>query len=282
MWVWLAVASSALLGFYDVGKKYCLRRNGVLYVLLGITLFSVLFLLPFFQLGTGREHLILVFKALLVTISWVTGLLGIKYLPLTTASTLKASRPMLVVVLSLLVFDERLSLLQWAGVILVFFAIFMLGRTSRKEGISFTGNKGVIYMLLAIFSGAASALWDKYIIADMAPLFIQSWTNVYIAAFLLLLIAGRSLLGREKPEPFRFDWMLPLTAVVITASDALYFYSLSGEGALLSVITLVRRTSVVVTFVLGALLFKEHRIRDKAVVLAVLLAGLVLLVLGSA
>lgn len=282
MWVWLAVASSALLGFYDVGKKYCLRRNGVLYVLLGITLFSVLFLLPFFQLGTGREHLILVFKALLVTVSWVTGLLGIKYLPLTTASTLKASRPMLVVVLSLLVFDERLSLLQWAGVILVFFAIFMLGRTSRKEGISFTGNKGVIYMLLAIFSGAASALWDKYIIADMAPLFIQSWTNVYIAAFLLLLIAGRSLLGREKPEPFRFDWMLPLTAVVITASDALYFYSLSGEGALLSVITLVRRTSVVVTFVLGALLFKEHRIRDKAVVLAVLLAGLVLLVLGSA
>ncbi len=282
MWVWLAVASSALLGFYDVGKKYCLRRNGVLYVLLGITLFSVLFLLPFFQLGTGREHLILVFKALLVTVSWVTGLLGIKYLPLTTASTLKASRPMLVVVLSLLVFDERLSLLQWAGVVLVFFAIFMLGRTSRKEGISFTGNKGVIYMLLAIFSGAASALWDKYIIADMAPLFIQSWTNVYIAAFLLLLIAGRSLLGREKPEPFRFDWMLPLTAVVITASDALYFYSLSGEGALLSVITLVRRTSVVVTFVLGALLFKEHRIRDKAVVLAVLLAGLVLLVLGSA
>lgn len=282
MWVWLAIASSALLGFYDVGKKYCLRRNGVLYVLLGITLFSVLFLLPFFQLGTGREHLILVFKAMLVTVSWVTGLLGIKYLPLTTASTLKASRPMLVVVLSLLVFDERLSLLQWAGVILVFFAIFMLGRTSRKEGISFTGNKGVIYMLLAIFSGAASALWDKYIIADMAPLFIQSWTNVYIAAFLLLLIAGRSLLGREKPEPFRFDWMLPLTAVVITASDALYFYSLSGEGALLSVITLVRRTSVVVTFVLGALLFKEHRIRDKAVVLAVLLAGLVLLVLGSA
>ena len=75
--------------------------------------------------------------------------------------------------------------------------------------------------------------------------------------------------------------MLLLTALVITASDALYFYSLSGEGALLSVITLVRRASVIVTFVLGALLFKEHRIRDKAAVLAILLAGLVLLVLGS-
>ena len=115
----------------------------------------------------------------------------------------------------------------------------------------------------------------------MAPLFIQSWTNVYIAAILLLLIAGKALFRREKPEPFRFDGMLLLTALVITASDALYFYSLSGEAALLSVITLVRRASVIVTFMLGALLFKEHRIRDKAAALAVMLAGLVLLVLGS-
>ncbi len=282
MWVWLAVASSALLGFYDVGKKLCLRRNGVLYVLLGITLCSVLFLCPFLGAGTWREHLILLFKAFLVTVSWVSGLAGIKYLPLTTASTLKASRPVLVVVFSLLLFGERLGLLQWAGVLLVFFAIFMLGRTSRKEGISFTGNKGVFYMLLSIFSGAASALWDKHIISGMAPLFIQSWTNVYIAALLLLLIVGGALLRGEKPEPFRFDWMMPLTAVIITVSDALYFYSLSGEGALLSVITLVRRASVIVTFVLGALLFKEHRIRDKAAVLALMLLGLVLLVIGSA
>ena len=282
MWVWLAVASSALLGFYDVGKKISLRRNGVLYVLLGITLCSVLLLCPFLGAGTWKEHLILIFKAVLVTVSWVSGLAGIKHLPLTTASTLKASRPVLVVVLSLLIFRERLGVMQWAGVVLVIAAIFLLGLTSRREGISFARNKGVLFMLLSILSGAASALWDKHIISGMAPLFIQSWTNVYIAALLLLLIAGKALFSAEKPEPFRFDWMLPLTAVVITASDALYFYSLSGEGALLSVITLVRRASVIVTFALGALLFREHRIRDKAAVLALMLLGLILLVLGSA
>ena len=281
MWVWLSVASALLLGFYDVGKKYCLRRNGILYVLLGITLCSVLFLSPFLRAGNPREHLILIFKAVLVTVSWVSGLAGIKYLPLTTASTLKASRPVLVVVLSMLIFGERLCAMQWAGVVLVLLAVFMLGRSIRREGIAFAGNKGVLYMLLSILSGAASALWDKYIIGGMEPLFIQSWANVYIAALLLLLIAGKALWRREKPEPFRFDWMMLLTALVITASDALYFYSLSGEGALLSVITLVRRASVIVTFALGALLFREQRIRDKAAALSVMLAGLVLLVLGS-
>lgn len=282
MWVWLAVASALLLGFYDVGKKYCLRRNGILSVLLGITLCSVLFLSPFLQAGSWQDHLTLIAKAALVTASWVSGLAGIKHLPLTTASTLKASRPVLVVVFSMLLFGERLCVMQWAGVVLVFSAIFMLGRSSRREGIFFTRNKGVLYMLLSILSGAASALWDKHIISGMAPLFIQSWTNVYIAAFLLLLIAGKALFSREKPEPFHFDWILLLTALVITASDALYFYSLSGEGALLSVITLVRRASVIVTFVLGAMLFREHRVRDKAAALSVMLAGLILLVLGSA
>ena len=158
MWVWLAVASALLLGFYDVGKKYCLRRNGILYVLLGITLCSVLFLSPFLQAGRWPDHLTLIAKAALVTVSWVSGLAGIKYLPLTTASTLKASRPVLVVVLSMLIFDERLCAMQWAGVLLVFSALFMLGRSSRAEGISFVRNKGVPYMLLAILSGAASAL----------------------------------------------------------------------------------------------------------------------------
>ena len=53
------------------------------------------------------------------------------------------------------------------------------------------------------------------------------------------------------------------------------------DGALRSVISLLRRFSVVVTFVLGAIVFKENRIKEKALDLAILLAGMVLLVIGS-
>ena len=44
---------------------------------------------------------------------------------------------------------------------------------------------------------------------------------------------------------------------------------------------MIRRSSVIVTFVGGAILFKETNIRSKAIALLVLLAGMALIVFGS-
>lgn len=284
MWLWMSVCSAVLLGIYDVVKKQSLKRNGVLYVLLGATALSALFLCPFLEAGTPKYHLALIFKAVLVTTSWVSGLLGMKYLPLTTVSTIKASRPVFVVAFSIILFGEKLNVWQWAGVVMVIAALYLLSVSSKKEGIHFTSNKGVACMAVSVLAGAASALYDKHILGnmDMEPLFVQSWANVYITALLVICVLVKALIdGPEKRERFSWDWRLLVIAVFITASDMLYFFSLKDEGAMLSIISMLRRCSVVITFVLGAILFKEKRIKDKAIDLGVLLAGLTLLLFGS-
>lgn len=284
MWLWMSVCSAVLLGIYDVVKKQSLKRNGVLYVLLGATALSALFLCPFLEAGTPKYHLALIFKAVLVTTSWVSGLLGMRYLPLTTVSTIKASRPVFVVAFSIILFGEKLNVWQWAGVVMVIAALYLLSVSSKKEGIHFTSNKGVACMAVSVLAGAASALYDKHILGnmDMEPLFVQSWANVYITALLVICVLVKALKdGPEKRERFSWDWRLLVIAVFITASDMLYFFSLKDEGAMLSIISMLRRCSVVITFVLGAILFKEKRIKDKAIDLGVLLAGLTLLLFGS-
>ena len=158
MWVWLSVCSAFLLGIYDVEKKQALKKNSVLWVLLGATAMSALFLCPFLSRGPLEDHLSLVLKAVLVSSSWISGLIALKLLPLTTASTIKASRPMFVVIFSIILFGERLSLLQWGGVVLVMAALFLLARSSKKEGISFTSDKGIAWMVVSVLTGAASAL----------------------------------------------------------------------------------------------------------------------------
>ena len=75
--------------------------------------------------------------------------------------------------------------------------------------------------------------------------------------------------------------MLLLIAVFIVGADMLYFFALKQEGALLSVVSLIRRCSVVVTFILGAIVFQEKKIKEKAIDLAILLAGMALLLYGS-
>ena len=66
----------------------------------------------------------------------------------------------------------------------------------------------------------------------------------------------------------------------LSAADYVYFYSLSLDGALVSVVSMVRRSSVVVSFMLGALLFREKNLRSKAIDLALVLLSMLLLWLG--
>lgn len=281
MWIWLTLFSAILLGSYDIVKKQAVKSNSVLWVLFGATALSTLFLTPFFSAGPLEDHLRLMAKAVLVSLSWISGLIAIKLLPLTTVSTIKASRPMFVLLFSLIIFHEKLNLLQWGGVLLVIAALMLLGRSSRKEGITFTSNSGMAWMAVSVLTGVASALYDKYILGIMEPLFVQSWTNLYISVIMALVLLGDRLRDRKGFKRFRWDWKLLLIAVLITGSDMLYFYAVNQEDALISVISITRRSSVLVTFLGGALVFREHNIREKFIELVIMLAGVILLLFSS-
>ena len=285
MWIELAISSALLLGAYDFFKKIALNKNSVLMVLTVTTGLSALFTLPFLVTGyepfaaesfvpwQGEWRLLL--KALIVTISWLSGLAALKYLPLTTAGTLKAMRPVLVVLLSVLFLGERLNGWQTIGVLAAFVAFFMLSSASSREGIRFTHSKGVLYMAISVLSGVFSALWDKLIMREMPPVYVLSHTNLYIALLMVVLFgalrlwmrrsvadtaSGSSqatgLLARDAAQPFVFDVNLLLISLFISGADFFYYMALHQEGALLSIIAVARRLSVVITFVLGAVFLR--------------------------
>ena len=128
MWWLLAFLSAALLGCYDSAKKIALKGNAVIPVLFLNTVFSALIMLPFvFSTGWegwGVQKWILM-KSALVLSSWVAGYYAMKHLPLTIVGPVNASRPVLVLIGAVLLFGERLNLLQSAGVALALVAISM-------------------------------------------------------------------------------------------------------------------------------------------------------------
>ena len=282
MWLWLSVGSALLLGVYDVAKKRALSRNSVYWILLSATALTTVFLSPFLTKGPLSDHFSLIFKAVLVSVSWISGLKAMECLPLTTVSTMKASRPMFVVIFSILLFGERLNLVQWLGVAVVMTALFLSSRSAGHDTDKITSTKGVAFMIVSVLSGAASALWDKVILQDLEPLFVQSWTNLYITILLAVVVLIQYLTDKKHFQPFVWDWRILLIAVLITAADAAYFFAMKSQDAMLSVVTVIRRCSVLVTFLGGALILKEGHIRDKALVMVMMLAGVALLLGGSA
>ena len=103
---------------------------------------------------------------------------------------------------------------------------------------------------------------------------------MYITILLRIFLGVRRWVQKEKTG-IKWDWTLVLIALLITGADAMYFFALKQEGAMLSVVSLLRRCSVLVTFVAGAFFFKEKHVARKAVNIAVLMLGMVLLLLGS-
>lgn len=298
MWLWTAIASAFLLGFYDVAKKKASERNGVLHILLYTTAISTCFFLPLIlsslfdwhladgtllemHRGPFHDHLLIFIKSVVVAISWITGLMGLKNLPITTAGTIKASRPVFVLLGSIILFGERLNAWQWAGVVVSVLALWLLSLSSRREGIDFAKNKWIFCMVLSVLAGVASALMDKYIMSSMSAIFVQSWCNFYIALIMAVIVLTAKLIQGENYRKFKWDWAILVISIFVSLSDFFYFFSLGDKDAMLSIVSMLRRSSVIITFICGAILFKEQHVKQKSLSLLLLLIGMAILVFGS-
>ncbi|MBR1948985.1 MAG: EamA family transporter [Alphaproteobacteria bacterium] len=304
MWLFFAFASAFLMGFYDVSKKRALLKNSVIPVLLLNTFFSSLFFIPLIvlsysgdidknsllyiqQYGFG-EHLNILAKAVLVLTSWVFAYFGLKHLPITIVGPINAARPIWVLLGAIIFFGEKLSVFQWLGVCVAILSFYLLSRSSKKEGIDFSRNKWILFVVFANIVGAFCGLYDKYLLAvpenggiNLAPLTLLSWYNIYQFLIMTIVFVVFYLVFRNKLLIFRWSWGILLISIFLTCAELSYFYSLSLEGAMISIVSMIRRSSVVVSFLLGALMFREKNLKAKAFDLLLVLVSMVLLYIGS-
>ena len=228
-----------------------------------------------------RAHLLVVLKAFIVLSSWICGYFGLKHLPLSIVGPINATRPVLVLVGATLIFGERLNPYQWAGVLVTILSVFLMSRTGKKENIDFKSNKWIWCLAGAVLMGAVSGLYDKFIMKQLSPMFVQSWFNFY-QMIIMAVICGLLWYPRRKEStPFTWRWSIPLISLFICIADFAYFTSLNNPESMISVVSLVRRSSVIVSFACAALIFKERNLRAKAVDLALILIGMAFIWIGT-
>ena len=297
MWLAFALVSALFLGLYDVAKKQSLKENAVIPVLWFNTLFCSLLMLPFTLLSAttgvldgsifyvptaGWElHRLLMLKAFIVLGSWIFGYFGMKHLPITLFGPINATRPIIVLLGGLLLFGERLNLYQWIGVIIAVISFYMLSLSGKKEGISFSHNKWVFCVIMATLLGAVSALFDKYLLGRFNNMFVQAWSNFYQLALMTIILFTLWWPTRKHTTPFQWKWPIIFIAVFLTLADYAYFVSLAQSASMVSIVSMIRRSSVIVSFLCGALLFHEKNLKSKVIDLLLVLLGLFFLLIGS-
>ena len=303
-WVILAFMSATLLGFYDSFKKKALKGNAVIPVLFLNTVLSSLIFIPFiivsynsdalagtiFHVDSGgwEMHTCIVLKSCIVLSSWILGYFGIKHLPLSIVGPINATRPVMTLVGAMLVFGERLNAWQWAGVTLAVVSFMMLSRSGKKEGIDFKHDHWIWMVVGAALLGAISGLYDKYLMAPadsggagLDKMMVQSWYVVYQCIMMGIMLAVLWWPKRKQTTPFHWDWSIVCVSVFLSAADFVYFYALTQPEAMISIVSMIRRGSVIVSFACAAVFFHEKNLKAKAVDLALVILGMICLYIGS-
>ena len=298
MWLLFGLCSALLLGSYDVCKKISVQNNAVIPVLLSSILISCVLLLPFLLISRLQPvwlensiffvpkvdlhtHLLIFIKSLIVLSSWIFSYFALKHLPITLASPIAATRPAWTVMGALLIFGEQLNIYQIVGIIIALFSFFMFSIAGKREGISFRTNKWFWFLILATLTGAASGLYDKYLMRQFDHMAVQVYYTFYQGLVMTLITLFLWYPTRKETTPFQFRWPIILISIFLVTSDFLYFYALTFPDSLISVLSTIRRLGVIVPFLYGAVVMHDKNVKLKAICLSGVLLGMLFLFLGA-
>lgn len=297
MWVTLSLISAFLLGLYDIFKKKTVVGNAIIPVLFYSTMVSGLIFLPFIILSwlnpglfaegfwnhfyieplTVKQHLLILGKTAIILGSWMFSYSAMKHLPITVVGPVNQLRPAISLVLLFVIFREHLVLTQWLGVALALVSFYLMNRSGEKEGIHFKTDKWVYALLASAVLVALSGVYDKFLLSkeSISPATIQAWYTIYDFLLMALMFF---FIWHPKKESQPFEWRngILAMAIFVTIADVIYLSGLNQAKAVIVLIPLILYgVRLVVSFIYGALFFREKNIRSKILPLLMVLAALV-------
>lgn len=290
MWILLAILSAVFLGFYDVSKKRSLTDNSVTGVLtMSIWISSVLVLPLLWQAPSVdlRTHGFIFLKSCLVLTSWLCTYTATKHLSLSVVSPMQATRPMWTLAGALFIFGEQLNGWQWAGIVCALGSVFLFSfAETKKSDIRRQVKEDKRYyalLALAVLSGAASGLYDKYMMRHFDHNAVQAYYTIYQAVLMTIIFIIHRMRQRRKGEltPLHWRWEIAAISVCLVMSDYVYLLALTDPVSLIAVVSTVRRSGTIIPFLYGILYLKEKDPWKKLLCLTGILTGLMFLLAGS-
>lgn len=297
MWLFLAFISSLFLGVYDLFKKHSLNGNAVFPVLFWACASAAVLFIPIHFLSnfhpemmksihlyvpelTHNEHILVFLKSMLVVASWIFSFFALKHLPLTIVSPIRSTGPLWTLMGAIIIYGEHLSPLQWLGIGITLVSFYLFSTVGKLEGLSFRSNRWLWFIIAGTLLGAASGLYDKYLLQRINRMSVQVYFTYY-QVLLLLPVILFFWYPKRRQVPFKWRNSIPFIGIFLIIADFAYFYALSDPDSLISLVSALRRFGVVIPFVFGAVVYKERNIKKKGQYLAGIILGVLLILLAK-
>jgi len=263
---------------------------------------------------TGRQYFWVAVKAFVIFVAWIAGFKAIKQLPVSLVGVLDLSRVLFASLLGVFVLGETITMNKGIGLALVSTGLLFLkfnpfrkksssdgspaegvpepcdgmerqwkgGRSDGGEDAGLPSDKRNLsvqntgfFVFLAFLScilNAVSGLLDKILMKEMNSSQLQFWYTFFMVCFYVIY----ALVTRAKIDKsiWKNIWVYLLAAGLIAMDKVLFIANGMAESQV-TVMTLIKQSSVIVAILAGKFVFKEKDILHKCICAAIVVAGII-------
>lgn len=279
LWIIFVLIYSLLKGSREGMKKAALQKSSANEILFFYTLVGLIFTLPFSKTAFALAPIYIFYvflKAAVVCTAWLFAFAALKNMSVSLYGIMDLSRMIFSTMLGVFVLGESFTLPKAIGVALVILGLMLVNLKKN------TAAKGMTLPVLAAallncFFNAVSGTMDKVLMQYMDSSQLQFWFMLFMT-----LIYGAILLIRKEKISFKSlktNYWIPLMSISLIVGDKLLFEANASPESEVTLMTVIKQSSVIVTVLTGWLVFKEKHILYKLMCTAIVLAGIFIAVL---
>ncbi len=281
-WVLLTAFYGLAKGARDGLKKKALEKSGVMEVLFLYTALAFLFTLPFSKdiFGIPPIYYLWIFiKSFVIFLAWILAFVSIKKMPISLYGVMDTARMLFSTSIALIFLGETMTFNKGIGFTLVLLGLIIvnLGHQNSDENVKF---KYIAFSLLTCLFNAISGVMDKALMetGEITASQLQFWYMLYMT-----LLYGIYILAARVPlklGTLKTNYWIVVLSILFVAADRALFIANADPESEVTVMTLIKQSSVVITVLSGKLFFKEKHILKRAICAGIVIAGIVVATLG--
>lgn len=267
-----------------------MEKNTVMEVLLTYTLISFVLVLPSAKNAGGMEtkfFFYIAIKSFAMFLAWICSFYSLKKLPVSLFGVISLSRVLFATFFGVVFLHEVLNLWQILGMIIVCTGLLLLKVQPENLFKKPDPNKAetqktsaiiVILAFASCFLNAISGFLDKVLMKDITSSQLQFWYMIFIVAYYLLYV----LFTRTKisKSVIKNGWVW-LLAIMFVIGDKALFVANGMAASRITVMTLIKQSSCIVTIIGGRIFFKEKNILYRLFCAAVVIVGILFGIIGQ-
>lgn len=279
LWILYVVIYGLLKGSREGFKKAALKKNGAVEILFFFTLAGFILTIPFSKNALSLSPVLIFWifiKSAVICVAWIFAYKALKNMSVSLYGIMDLSRMVFSTLLGVFILGEDFTLQKATGLFLVLAGLMLVNLKKNTETKGMTAVV-LISALINCFLNSVSGTMDKVLMQYMDSSQLQFWFMLFMTVIYgAILICTKEKINIKNIGK---NYWIPLMSLSLVAGDRLLFEANAYPGSEVTLMTIIKQCSVLVTVLTGWIFFKEKHILYKLFCTAIVLSGIFISVL---